>query len=337
MKYLCSPCVPIWAILFFSAFFIGCGGNQDAVKPDVIVEESKSEEVMPEQVKFNADNAYNFIDEQVAFGPRVPGTKGHANCGKWLVEYMTQHADKVFEQNVSLMAWDKRELPCKNIIAAFNPEAKKRIMLSAHWDTRPVADEDTERKDEPIDGANDGGSGVGVLMEMARLLGEHNLNYGIDIVLFDVEDYGNAAFQDSYCLGSQYWSKNPHIEDYDADYGILLDMVGAEGAYFYKEGISMYYAPDIVAKVWDAAAKAGARSWFMYNEPPYPQITDDHLYVNRIAGIRTIDIIQYDKNNTEKGFGDFWHTHKDNMDIIDRKTLDAVGRTLVELLWSEQN
>ena len=295
---------------------------------------TKSEKTDNPSWSFSADSAYVFVAQQVAFGPRVPGTDAHVATGNWLVARLKGWADDVIEQTGTVTAWDGTKLPMRNIVARFNPDAPKRIMLSAHWDTRPIADQDTVRTDEPIAGANDGGSGVGVLLEIARQLAAIPVDYGVDIVLFDVEDYGNSAVEDSYCLGSQHWSKEPHIPGYQAEFGILLDMVGAKGAYFYREGISMYFAPGIVSKVWDAAARSGKRDWFVFNEAPYPPLTDDHFYVNRIAGIPTIDIIQYDPDNP-RGFGDFWHTHRDDMDIIDPRTLGAVGETLLTVLAAE--
>lgn len=282
-------------------------------------------------VSFDPDSAYAYVARQVAFGPRVPGTHAHEACGDWILRRLSGWADTVEEQTGTVTAWDGTELPMRNLVARFRPSAARRVLLCAHWDTRPVADEDTVRRDEPIPGANDGGSGVAVLMEVARQLAAEPVPYGVDIVLFDVEDYGNSDVPDSYCLGSQEWARRARAEGYAAEYGILLDMVGARGAYFYREGISMHYAPSVVARVWDAAARTGHRSWFVYNEEPFPPLTDDHLYVNRIAGIPTIDIIQYDRDN-ERGFGDFWHTHADDLDLIDPRTLEAVGETLMAVL-----
>lgn len=305
-------------------------GSDGTLTPSQPVENTEGEA----GIQFNADSAYAFVAKQVEFGPRVPGTDEHRACGDWLEQKLNVYCDDVIIQNAQLDNWDGRKLPLRNIVGVLNPAAEKRIMLSAHWDTRPIADQDSSRTDEPIDGANDGGSGVGVLLEVARVLSQEKPGFGVDIVLFDLEDGGNSSFPDSYCLGSQYWAKNPHVEDYRADFGILLDMVGAEGAVFYREGISMYFASDVVNKVWDAAARVGARSWFMFNEEPFPQLTDDHLYINRFAQIPTIDIIQYDRD-TPQGFGDFWHTHADNMSIIDKSSLNAVGKTLLEVLANE--
>ena len=174
-----------------------------------------------------------------------------------MLRRLDEWADHIEEQNGTVQNWDGTELPMRNIIARFNPDATKRIMLSAHWDTRPVADEDDERQDEPIPGANDGGSGVAVLMELARQLSANPLGYGVDLVFFDVEDGGKTEVPDSYCLGSQEWAKRAKADGYQAEYGILLDMVGARGAYFYREGISMHFAPSVVAKVWKRSRQAG--------------------------------------------------------------------------------
>jgi hypothetical protein len=322
-------------LILLGVLLSACGPQekQEPAKPDTNSTPAPSVEARP---SFSGDSAYHFVDVQVNFGPRVPGTESHEACGDWLVERLGEWSDQLVEQTGSVKAWDGTDLPMRNIVASFNPDSDKRVLLCAHWDTRPVADEDPDasRHDEPIMGANDGGSGVAVLMEVARNLSKNRVDFGVDIVLFDVEDYGKSEVANSYCLGSQYWGRDPHVAGYRADYGILLDMVGADGAYFYREGISMHFASHVVDRVWAAAGKAGASSFFLFNEAPYPQLTDDHLYVNQLTGIPTIDIIQYDRD-TPKGFGDFWHTHRDNMDIISARTLEAVGETLLEVLYSE--
>lgn len=327
---------PLTGLVFILIFGVSCAagdGDGGPAGPSSPAGETQNQTGTP-AAGFNADSAYAYVARQVDFGPRVPGTEAHRACGDWMVRRLQGWAATVEEQTGTVEAWDGTELPMRNIIARFNPDAAKRILLCAHWDTRPVADEDDERTDEPIPGANDGGSGVGVLLEIARQLAARPVEYGVDLVFFDVEDYGSSEVPDSYCLGSQEWAKRAKAEGYRAEYGILLDMVGARGAYFYREGISMHFAPSVVAKVWEAAAEQGKRSWFVFNEAPYPPLTDDHLYVNRIAGIPTIDIIQYDPDN-KRGFGDFWHTHDDNMGIIDPRTLGAVGETLMAVLWEE--
>jgi len=280
---------------------------------------------------FNADKAYEYIQKQVDFGPRVPGTETHKACADWLEATLKEKADEVVVQKATVTVFDGTKVPMYNVIASFNPENPKRIMLSAHWDTRPFADQDTERKEEPIEGANDGGSGVGVLLAIADVLKENDLDLGVDIFLWDVEDYGKGKAE-TYCLGSQYWSRNPHEAGYEARYGILLDMVGGKNAVFYQEGHSLQYAGSVVNKFWKAAHKAGYSGYFPYQR--VNPITDDHFFINVMAGIPTIDIIQYD-NYAEKGFFEHWHTHGDNMDAIDKNTLKAVGQSVLQLLYEE--
>lgn len=278
---------------------------------------------------FNADSAYNFVARQVAFGPRIPGTKAQANCAAWLIEKMQEFADTVYIQNTDVVVPGGKRVPCTNIIGSFNPASKQRILLVAHWDTRPFADEDPENKKALIDGADDGGSGVAVALEAARQMKLKNPGIGVDILLNDVEDYGDPGDEDSYCLGTQYWARNPHIPGYKATYGIGLDMVGAMGSRFFMETISRQYANRPMNNFWNAANKIGYSDYF-----PYDNIgagtTDDHVYVNTIAKIPTFDVIAFQQN---ADFMPHWHTQKDNMDIIDKNTLKAVGQTLLEVLY----
>jgi len=283
---------------------------------------------------FNSDSAYHFIAKQVAFGPRVPNTTAHDSCAAWLMQKLSKYSYDIIIQEATIEAFNKTKLNIKNIIASFNPAAKKRILLCAHWDTRPFADQDIENQDKPIPGADDGGSGVGVLLEIARQLSIKPLGIGIDIILFDAEDYGKSNWRDSFCLGSQYWSKKKHKENYNAQYGILLDMVGAKGAIFTMEGYSIQFAPSVVRKVWNIAAEGGYSGFFFF-EKTIP-ITDDHFYINSMAGIPCIDIIHHDFSTSNR-FGKHWHTHNDNMSIIDKATLKAVGQTLLNVIYYEDN
>ncbi|UTW63835.1 M28 family peptidase [bacterium SCSIO 12741] len=288
---------------------------------------------------FNADSAYHYIDQQVAFGPRVPGTKEHKACADYLSAEMTRFGWDVEVQDITVEVFNGQKLPAYNIMASYDKANPNRVVLFAHWDTRPFADRDDSRENVPIPGANDGASGVGVLMEMARVIAQDSLkpNVGIDIVFFDAEDYGKPSQamggQDgnTWCLGSQYWSQNLP-EGYQPKYGVLLDMVGATGAVFPKEGVSMQYNPELVDRVWYLAGKLGYGNYFVPKIAP-GGITDDHLYVNRLAGIPTIDIIHY--HHDRRDFGHFHHRHTDDMAIIDTKTLHAVGVTVLELIYRE--
>lgn len=300
-------------------------GNKKTTKPS----DKKIEVKVP---NFNENTAYDYIAKQVAFGPREPGSEAQKKCADWLETELGGVADKVQVQEGKTVIPGGKEVPIYNIIASFNPKSQNRVLLCAHWDTRPWADEDTERKEEPIDGANDGGSGVGVLLEIANRLKADRVNYGVDIVLFDVEDAGKSGIEDSYCLGSQYWGKQALESGYRARYGILLDMVGAENAVFYQEGLSKRIAQPILDKVWAAANDAGYSSYFDYRA--VNPITDDHKYVHYYTRTPIIDIIQFD--NRSGGFGEFWHTHDDNMDVISKETLKAVGQTVLHVLYSEK-
>ncbi|HIA11595.1 MAG TPA: M28 family peptidase [Flavobacteriales bacterium] len=281
---------------------------------------------------FNQDSAYIFIKKQVDIGPRVPNSPAQDSCAKFFIKKLRSFNLDVTTQEGQVTGHDGLKLRFINIIASSNPKALNRILLCAHWDTRPIAERDIVRQNEPIPGANDGASGAGVLLEIGRLLGETPPNIGVDIVLFDVEDYGKPNVTDSYCLGSQYWSKAALAKGYYPKYGILLDMVGAKDAQFYLEGYSMKFAPHIIKKVWKTAANLGYSNHFEFKQTP--AVTDDHLYVNTMAKIPCINIIQYDPL-TPTNFGSYWHTHNDNMEIIDKATLKAVGQTILEVVYSE--
>lgn len=288
---------------------------------------------------FNEDTAYFYTQAQFDFGPRVCNTQAHEKCASFLVARLKPYADVVKVQHANVKAFDGTILKSQNIIASFRPESSQRIMLCAHWDSRPFSDHDPNpaNRKKPVDGANDGASGVGILMEVARQLSITKPGIGVDIIFFDAEDYGapESALEnseDSWCLGSQYWAKNPHVQGYKARFGILLDMVGAEDATFYMEGISMYYAPDVTKKVWDIANSLGFSNYFSFTTSG--SLTDDHLYINKIINIPTIDII-HQVAGSENGFFPYWHTTKDNMDNISRKTLKIVGQTLLAVIHQE--
>ena len=284
---------------------------------------------------FNADSAYWYTKKQVDFGPRVNNSKAHIACGDWMIAFLKENADTVYVQNCALKGYDGKILISRNIIASFNINNPQRIALASHWDTRPWADQDTVRKKEPIDGANDGASGVGVLLEIARVLHENKLGTGIDLILLDAEDYGQPddiapPNEDSYCLGTQYWCKNPHVKGYKAEFGILLDMVGAPFATFTKEGMSVRYASPYLDYVWNIANEQGFGLYFRNDVTA--GIIDDHKYINEMTGIPMIDIIDR-TSSTPSGFGAYWHTHQDNMLMVDKKTLKAVGQTLLYTIY----
>lgn len=322
------------------ALFFACEGSKKSI--DKSFHPTKTTATVP---AFNRDSAYHFIEKQVSFGPRVPNTAGHKMCGDYLIHTMRSYNAQVTIQEFVEQAYDGTRLNLRNIIASYNPQARKRILLAAHWDTRPFADKDTEDRYEPIDGANDGASGVGVLLEVARILSlNEKPKIGIDIIFFDGEDYGehedvdNPPLKDGlvkiwWCLGSQYWARNPHVPRYSAYFGILLDMVGGKDATFYKEGGSMQFAPKIVTKVWNTARSLGYSNYFINSNSP--GIMDDHIFINRDAKIPMIDIVEYDPQSPSYYFGDYHHTKRDNMSIIDKQTLQAVGETILYTIYNE--
>jgi glutaminyl-peptide cyclotransferase len=332
-KKLKAKGVKLKAILLLTFCFLLYACEDKPKKEKSVAVEQKS--VVPPA--FNEDSAYQYIQSQVDFGPRVPNSKAHQKCGDYLISTLEKAKISVRVQSFEAKAFDGKILKLRNIIGSINPMATKRIILAAHWDTRPFADQDDVNKSTPIDGANDGGSGVGILLEIARTINSYNIKpeIGIDIILFDGEDYGapesfTGNHTDTYCLGSQYWAKNKG--DYSAYFGILLDMVGAKNATFAREGISMQYAPAVVDVVWNTGHKLGYSSYFIYKITT--SITDDHYYMNTLSRIPTIDIIEYNESGNNY-FGDYWHTHNDNMDVIEKKTLKAVGQTLLEVIYNE--
>ncbi len=290
---------------------------------------------------FNQDSAYYFVDKQVSFGPRVPNTEQHVQCGDYLVAELKRFGAQVTEQKMDLKAYDGTVLRSRNIIGSYKTENTNRILLFAHWDSRPYSDHDPDEKlhKSPVQGANDGASGVGVLLEIARNIQKQSPEFGIDIIFFDAEDYGTPEFVTDapegewWCLGSQYWSKNPHIAGYKARYGILLDMVGAKDATFYKEYYSRQSASGIVEKVWSTARNLGYGKYFV--DKNGGGVIDDHVPVIQNLRIPCIDIIHHDPN-TQSNFGWYWHTSKDDMNSIGKETLKAVGQTVMEVIYKEK-
>ncbi len=273
---------------------------------------------------FNADTAYAFIKKQVDMGPRIPGTPTQNTCAQWLQSKLKEYTDEVYVQMTKVSVGDK-SLPCINVVGSMSPQIENRVLLLAHWDTRPWADK--EDKSKKIDGADDGASGVGVLLEIARQLQGKLTNVGVDILLLDVEDYGESGVQDSYCKGAQYWAANPHKEGYHAQYGILLDMVGGKGNMFYEEEYSKAFAQMVINNVWNTAHRLGYGSYFSFNQGY--GVLDDHYYINKVAKIPTIDIIG---SSAQMDFPAHHHTTADNMDIIDTNTLKAVGQSVLQVI-----
>jgi microsomal dipeptidase-like Zn-dependent dipeptidase/GMP synthase-like glutamine amidotransferase len=348
------------ALLFLLLFLVtSCGlrqaqasqGEGTSADPELV--EGSSGEVPV----FSADSAYAFCQAQCDFGPRTMNSKAHDDCLRWLATKFSDYGLTITEQHATLKGYDGTPLRSTNLIASYRPEAKDRILLCAHWDSRPWADNDPDPANHhtPVLAANDGASGVAVMLEIARTLRQAqgpsdecslslskglSKGLGVDFVCFDAEDWGvpqwsDASYDgDSWALGAQYWAAHlPKEQAKTYRYGILLDMVGGQGARFYQEQMSLYYARGIVDKVWRAAQVVGFGSLFPTQEGG--GITDDHIPVNRVAKIPCIDIIPYYPDCEQSSFGPTWHTIHDDMDHIDRTTLQAVGQTLLQVLYSE--
>ena len=296
---------------------ISCGNSKSTKNEE---RETRSEELVG--IVFQADSALLYCQQQCDFGPRTMNSEAHERCGEWIAKKFEGFGMEVTKQTATLTGYDGTPLKSTNIIASYNPEAKERILICAHWDSRPWADNDPDEANhkKPVMAANDGASGVGVMLEIARLLSQlpidnGKLIIGIDFICFDAEDWGTPQWAeskdndgDTWALGAQYWSEHPHHDGYKARFAILLDMVGGQGAKF-------YLAQNIVKKVWQAAETVGFGSYFVNDEGG--TITDDHLPVNQKAGIPCIDIIPYYPDCEQSSFGPTWHTVNDNMKHLD--------------------
>jgi len=289
---------------------------------------------------FSADSAYAFCQAQCAFGPRTMNSSAHEACGAWIARKFQDYGMQVIEQRATLTGYDGTPLQSNNIIAQYQPEKAERILICAHWDSRPWADNDPDSAHWhlPVLAANDGASGVAVMLELARLLhtDASPLKVGVDFICFDAEDWGEPQWttvdsdENFWALGSQYWARHPHRPGYKARWGILLDMVGGQGARFYQESFSLMYARQLVDRIWKASSVVGFSSFFPREEGG--AINDDHVAVNEVAGIPCVDIIHHTPG---QGFGPTWHTVKDDMQHIDPATLQAVGQTLVQVIYTE--
>lgn len=320
MKYL-------YPLLFIALLICSCKSEKAST------EDTADTKVVEQQ--FNADSAYNYIVAQCGFGARTPGSEAHRLCGDYIVKKFTDLGMQVTEQKANLTMWDGKTYECRNIIASYLPDASQRIIIASHWDSRPWADadKDASKHGVAVMAANDGASGVAVMMETARQIKELGIKYGIDFICFDLEDYGTPEDEEGpadgsdWCVGSAYWASHLHRENYRADCGILLDMVGGKGAKFRYEGFSMQNAQTVVAQIWGAAKTAGYADFFPEEQGGH--INDDHLNLIKI-GIPTADIISY--YDGIPSFGPTWHTTNDTPENISKETLKAVGQTLFQAL-----
>ncbi|MCM1489646.1 MAG: M28 family peptidase [Muribaculum sp.] len=300
---------------------MACGASKKQSSDTMPVQQEAQSSV---STKFSADSAYAYVSKQVAFGPRVPGSDAHAQCGDWLVGKLRDTGADVSEQKTTLTTFDGVKIPMRNIFARFNPGEEDRILLLAHWDTRPWADNDPDpaMHKAPIDGANDGASGAGVLLELARVINQDSIAKGIDILLCDAEDWGTENNDESWAMGARYFAQNLPSERYMPTAAILVDMVGAPDATFMREYFSQQANPDLADAIWTIGNQLGHGEMFVNKIGS--AVNDDHVELIK-AGIPAIDIIDYREG---QGFFSGWHTTGDNMEAISPTTLGAVGEVL---------
>ena len=332
-----------WIVMIAGAMLLGainsaCVGKEKT-KSDAEQQPDRTSQILGQ---FSADSAYRYITEQLAFGPRVPGSEGHRACRDYIINRLEGFgADSLMIQDGIVTAYDGTKLPITNIIAGYNINAPRRILLAAHWDTRPWADKDHDsgNHSKPVPGANDGASGVAVLLEIARNLAIKDPNVGVDLMFIDAEDYGDdkgfSDNEDTWCLGSQYWIKQgmpPYHPENLPVYGILLDMVGGRDARFYYEYFSQANAANPTIKVWSEAENINHNDRFIRRVGG--GVTDDNVFLTR-AGIPTTVIIEC-LNDQTQSFPPVWHTVDDDINYIDTKTLKAVGETVLNVVYKEK-
>lgn len=294
------------------------------------------------KTSFSGDSALAYARAQVAFGPRVPGTDGHRRAGDWIVEQMRTRADTVIQQTWTHVTQAGDTLPMRNIFARIRPEATQRVLYVAHWDTRPTADNERNlgARQRPIPGANDGASGVGLLIALADALKKTPPTVGVDLLFVDGEDYGafenpveDTTLNRDVLIGSRYFADNMPA-DYKPIFGVVWDMIGDANLQLYQEGHSVSAAPEVVTRVWSTANELGYSKYFL--REAMGAITDDHLPLIR-KGLRVIDVIDIDYCSdggvqcvgTER---QLHHTHGDTIDRISARSLQIVGDVALTLV-----
>ncbi len=315
----------VYTGLIWGLMIAGCTGTPRQ-NPDT--QEKPSPAMSGPVPAFSGQRAFQALLRQTSFGPRNPGSPGHRECLDYLASTLRAAAEEVRLQNFTQKGYKGETLQLTNIVASFKPALQQRLLLCAHWDTRPRADQDSTDRDKPILGANDGASGVAVLLELANLMKGNPPPVGIDLVLFDGEDYGNEGDTENYLLGSRHFAATKPSA-YLPRFGILLDMVGDTFLELPREGYSVRYAPEIVDLVWNTARDLGIGQFVA---DVGPEIIDDHLPLNE-GGIKTIDIIDFNYPDTSNRY---WHTHRDTPEHCSAQSLEAVGTVLAHVLYAQK-
>jgi glutaminyl-peptide cyclotransferase len=312
----------LFSVLCLAVSFVGC--DRDHPQPARREQQTRSTVQPPD---FSGNEAFDYLLAQTNLGPRNPGSRGHASCLQFLLNELSQFADAVNRQDFVHTGYRGEQIRLTNIIASFNLGARRRILLAAHWDTRPFADQDPNpaKRTQPILGANDGASGVAVLLQLAKMLKQRQPALGVDMVFFDGEDFGRKDDFSNFLLGSKYFASNKS-PSFNPEYGILLDMVGDAQLEIRKEKNSLKYAPDVVQYLWAAADKLGLKE---FSPELGPELYDDHVPLNEV-GIRTVNLIDFEYPDQSHSY---WHTTEDTPDKCSPMSLQTVGKLLTYLVY----
>ncbi len=276
----------------------------------------------PPERAFDAPRAFQYLEQQMAFGPRIPGTAGHVATGDWILEQLQRTADTVIVQAFEHVTEEGDTLALRNFIGRFNPTAERRILYVAHWDTRPQSDQARNLGDQqrPVPGANDGASGVALLLGVADVLDSIPSEHGVDLLFVDGEDYGDFGADQDVFLGSRYYAANL-LPGPLPEFAVVFDMVGDADLRIFREGYSVLGAPEVVERVWETAARIGHGN--VFRDGPGDTVRDDHLPLQQV-GIKAIDIIDFDYP--------YWHTPDDTIDKVSAESLQVVGDVALALL-----
>lgn len=304
-----------FAAMLVGALTLACGGGEST-------DTAQATPLPLSAREFDGAAAMGYVRRQISFGPRVPGTAAHRATADWLVAEMRRRADTVIVQSWTHTAADGKQLPMRNVLARFNPTATRRVIYLAHWDSRPTAEKATDpaARSQPTPGANDGASGVAILMGVADALKRQPANVGVDLLFVDGEDWGDFDTLTDVLIGARYFVEHPPA-GFAPEFGVLFDMVGQPNAQFLYESHSMRAAPDVIQRVWSTAQRLGYGATFPTRE--YGPITDDHVpFIEK--GFKVIDVI--DLNYA------YHHTPQDTEDKVSQETLQVVGDVAVAVL-----
>ena len=280
---------------------------------------------------FDGNTAFEFLEKQCEFGPRFPGSDGHRKTAKYFEKFLQdQSHDLIVMKEKIKHPYRNENLKLTNLLARYYPNRQDRIMLMAHWDTREIADQDPviENRTKPILGANDGASGISILMVLAEILNKNELNkIGVDLLFVDGEDLGKSGDPTNFGLGTLAFTK--HIPKPFPKYAVCLDMVGDAEPSFFMEPYSLQQAPELMNRVWIIAENLGYKEFkFRIGKPVY----DDHRVLFLNSGIPAIDIIDFDYPNADTSY---WHTLSDIPENCSARTLEIVGTVVTTLIFQE--